>query len=129
MNTEATIQRIQDSLSDIFGCSEAPSGAVRVRTPLTYPDGTLVDLFLIARDDGAVVVTDYGETMGWLRMQSVKGLTRGQRRKIARVCQGLNVALAQGRITIIAQDGRALGGAVARVGQAAVLIAHVEINR
>ena len=128
MKSEAVVRGLQDSLSDIFECSETPSGSVRVRTPLTYPDGTLVDLFLIPRDDGAVVVTDYGDTIGWLRTQSAKGLTRGQNRKIARVCQGLNVARAQGRITVIAQDCRTLGEPVARVAQATVLISHIAFN-
>ena len=125
MNVEAIVQGLQDSLPDIFNCTETPSGSVRVRTRLTYPDGTLVDLFLMGRDDGAVVVTDYGDTIGWLRMQSARGLTRGQNRKIARVCQSLNVARTQNRVTVIARDCRALGDPVARVAQAAVLISHI----
>ena len=125
MNVEAIVQRLQDSLPDIFKCTQTPSGSVRVRTQLTYPDGTLIDLFLMGRDDGAVVVTDYGDTIGWLRMQSPKGLTRGRNRKIARVCQSLNVTRTQNRVTVMAQDRQALGGAVARVAQAAVLISHI----
>ena len=125
MNVKAIVQGLQDSLPDIFRCTETPSGSVRVRTRLTYPDGTLVDIFLMGRDDGAVVVTDYGDTIGWLRMRSARGLTRGQNRKIARVCQSLNVARAQNRVTVIAQDCRTLGEPVVRVAQAAVLISHI----
>lgn len=125
MNVEATLQGLQDSLPDIFTCTETPSGAVRVRTLLTYPDGTLIDLFLMGRDAGPVVVTDYGDTIGWLWKQSDRGLTRGQNRKIARVCQSLNVARAQNRITVLARDCQRLGDPVARVAQAAVLISHI----
>ncbi len=125
MNVEAIIRGLRTSLPDIFNCTEMPSGSVRVRTRLTYPDGTMVDLFLMGRDDGAVVVTDYGDTIGWLRMQSVRGLTRGQNRKIARVCQSLNVARTQNRVTVIARDSQALSEPVARVAQAAVLISHI----
>ena len=82
MNAETMALGLQDSLSGIFECSETPNGSVRVRTLLTHPDGDLVDLFLIPRDDGAVVVTDYGDTIGWLRTQSARGLTSGQNRKI-----------------------------------------------
>ena len=128
MNAEAMAPGLQDSLSGIFECSETPSGSVRVRTPLTHPDGTLVDLFLIARDDGAVVVTDNGDTIGWLRTQSAGGLTRGQNTKIAQVCQSLNVARAQNRVTVIAQDCRTLGDPVARVAQAAVLISYIAFS-
>ena len=125
MNVEAMVNGLHGSLSDIFKCTETPSGAVRIRTKLTYPDGTLIDLFLMGRDDGAVVVTDYGDTIGWLRMQSARGLTRGQNRKIARVCRSLDVARAQNRLTVIAQDRRSLGEPVARVAQATVLISHI----
>ena len=125
MNVEAIVQGLQDSLPDIFSCTETPSGSVRVRTLLTYPDGTLIDLFLMGRDDGAVVVTDYGDTIGWLRTQSARGLTRGQNRTIAQVCRSLNVARAQNRVTVIAKDRRTLGEPVARVAQAAVLISHI----
>ncbi|MDE2802613.1 MAG: hypothetical protein OXK21_07015 [Chloroflexota bacterium] len=125
MNVNSMIRGLQDSLPDIFSCTELPSGSVRVRTRLTHPDGTLVDVLLMGRADGAVVVTDYGDTIGWLRTQSVRGLTRGQNRKIARVCQSLNVARTQNRFTVIAKDCRALGDPVVRVAQAAVLISHI----
>ena len=62
MNAETMALGLQDSLSGIFECSKTPNGSVRVRTLLTHPDGDLVDLFLIPRDDGTVVVTDYGDT-------------------------------------------------------------------
>ncbi len=125
MNVEAIVRGMQDSLPDIFNCTAMPSGSVRVRTPLTYPGGTLVDVLLMGRDDGAVVVTDFGKTIRWLRVQSARGLTRGQNRKIAKVCQSLNVARTQNRITVIARDCRALGEPVIRVAQAAVLISHI----
>ena len=128
MNVEATIQGLQASLPDIFNCTRTPSGSVRVRTALTYPDGTLVDLFLMGRDNGPVFVTDFGKTIGWLRKQSARDLTRGQNRKIAKVCQSLNVARAQNRLTVMAKDCRALGGPVARVAQAAVLASHIGFN-
>lgn len=122
------VQELQSSLSNAFKCSNAPGGAVRVRTPLTYPDGTLIDLFLIPRDEGAVVVTDHGETTGWLQMRSGKGITRRQSGWIARICQSLEVSREQGRVLDIAKNHRSLGESVARVLQAAVLISHFEFN-
>ena len=70
MNSDAMVRGLQNSLSDFFECSEMPGGSVRVRTPLTHPDGTLVDLFLIPGDDQKIEVTDLGDTTGWLRTQS-----------------------------------------------------------
>ena len=125
MNSDAMVRGLQDSLSDIFECSEMPGGSVRVRTPLTHPDGTLVDLFLIPGDDRKVEVTDLGDTSGWIRTQSAGGLTASQNGRIARLCRNLNVTRVQGRITVVARDRRTLGESVARVAQAAVLISHI----
>ncbi len=128
MNAESLVLELQDSLSDAFKCSEAPGRAVRLRTPLTYPDGTLIDLFLIARDDGTAVVTDHGEATGWLEMRSGKGIARNQTERMACICQSLDVSRERGRVLDIAKDCRSLGESVARVVQAAVLISHVEFN-
>ena len=125
MNAETTATGLRDDLSDFFRCSEMPDGSVRVRTPLTYPDGTLIDLFLTYRDEGTVAVSDNGDAIGWLGLQSAAGLTRGQNMKVARVCRSLNVAKVDGRITAISQDRPTLGEQVGRVAQAAVLISHI----
>ena len=125
MNSDSMVRGLQKSLSDIFECSEMPGGSVRVRTPLTHPDGTLVDVFLIPGDDQKIVVTDLGDTIGWLRTQSAGGLTGSQDGRISRLCRSMNVERAQGRITVIARDSMTLGESVARVAQAAVLISHI----
>ena len=128
MNAETMAPGLQDKLSDIFECSETPGGSVRVRTPLTYPDGTLIDLFLIDGDDRTVVITDNGDTIGWLGLQSAMGLTRSQDMKIARVCESLNLERVESRITVISNDRRTLREPVARVAQAAVLISHIAFS-
>ena len=125
MNAETIAHGLHDDLPDIFKCSKTPGGSVRVRTPLTYPDGTVIDLFLIPGDDGTVVVTDNGDTIGWLGLQSATGVTRDQNTKIAKVCRSLNVTKVGSRITVVSQDRRTLGEQVARVAQASVLISHI----
>lgn len=125
MNSDSMVRGLKDSLSDIFECSEMPGGSVRVRTPLTHPDGTLVDVFLIPGDDQKIVVTDLGDTTGWLRTQSAGGLTGSRNGKVSRLCRSMNVERAQGRITVIARDSRTLAESVARVAQAAVLVSHI----
>ncbi len=121
MNAESTAT----GLPDFFRCSEMPDGSVRVRTPLTYPDGTLIDLFLIYRDDGTVAVSDNGDAIGWLGLQSAAGVTRDQNVKIVKVCRSLNVAKVGNRISAISQDRRTPGEQVAMVAQAAILISHI----
>ena len=59
-----------EMLPSRFECSLAPQKGVRVRTPLMYPDGGIVDVFVLERGNG-YIVTDFGDALGWLSMQSV----------------------------------------------------------
>ena len=96
MNSERLYHSIAGTLPDLFECSPAPQEGVRVRTPLMYPDGGIVDVFVL-ENDGQYRVTDFGETLGWLRMQSVTARpSPGQRRMIEDTCQTLGVELHRG---------------------------------
>ena len=90
---------IGESLPALFECTPAPREGVRVRTPLMYPDGGMVDVFVLERS-GRYSVTDFGETLGWLRMQSVS--TRRspkQNRMVEDTCQTLGVELHRGQLS------------------------------
>ena len=69
MNASELCAVIGQGLPPLFECSPAPQGAVRIRTPMMYPDGTIIDVFVL-REENGYLLTDYGETLGWLRMQS-----------------------------------------------------------
>lgn len=57
------------SLGALFDCS--PHGDYqRIRTPFLYPDGDSIDLFVKQTGD-IWTITDLGETLRWLRMQSL----------------------------------------------------------
>ncbi len=58
---------IAQTLGSLFTCAEV-NGCSRVRTPFLYPDGDVIDLF-ISDKAGAATITDFGETLRWLRMQ------------------------------------------------------------
>jgi len=61
-------ESIKDNIGALFKCSEI-NQYVRVRTPFLFPDGDVIDLF--AKQQGELVsLTDLGETVRWLRMQS-----------------------------------------------------------
>jgi hypothetical protein len=113
-------EAIAGQLGALFTCS--PHGQyVRVRTPFLYPDGDVVDLFI--RDEGArLVVSDLGESLRWLRNQTL-AMTRPprQRRLIEDIKLTNDVELFKGMlISRTAPDG--LADAVMRVGQAAVRV-------
>jgi hypothetical protein len=71
----------------------------RIQTPFLYPDGDVIDIFY--RDDGdAAMLTDLGETLGWLKMQTVtQRKSPKQRQLIADLCLNHNIELYRGMLT------------------------------
>ena len=114
-----------ESLSPLFECSPAPIEGVRVRTPMMYPDGGIVDVFVLERGD-AYAVTDFGEALGWLHLQSVsRSRTRRQQLLIEDVCQTLGVELFHGQLILRNSRTDELGDAVIRMAQAVVRVSDV----
>ena len=125
MNPSDLCQALRDNLPALFECSLAPQGAVRVRTPFMYPDGDTVDVFVEERDVG-YLVTDYGEAVGWLRMQSFSDkMTATQRRMVEDVCLTLNIELERGQLTLRDVPPSTLSEAVHSLGQAAVRVSDL----
>ena len=95
-----------------------------MQTPMMYPDGGLVDVFVIERD-GQYIITDYGEALGWVGMQSVRGqLSLKQRRLVDDVCLTLGVALYRGQV-VLRCTPETLGEGVQRLAQAVVRISDI----
>jgi hypothetical protein len=90
-----------------------------------YPDGGIVDVFVIERN-GQYIVTDHGEGLGWLGMQSVKGnFSPNQRNLIDDVCQTLGVQLNRGHLVLDCRTMVELGEAIHLVGQAVVRVSDI----
>ena len=125
MNPDDLCESLRDRLPTLFECTSAPHGSVRVRTPFMYPDGDIVDVFVEERG-GESVVTDYGESLGWLQMQSVRDqLTGNQRQMVEDVCLTLGVELDRGQLTLRCANASALSDAIHRLGQAAVRVSDL----
>ena len=62
MTADKLCATIGKTLPPRFECSPAPQEGVRVRTPLMYPDGDIVDVFVLKRDSG-YIVTDFGDAL------------------------------------------------------------------
>ena len=56
-------------LGELFTCVITERHA-KIRTPFLYPDGDNIDLF-VTEKDGSLVVSDLGETLRWLRSQTL----------------------------------------------------------
>lgn len=125
MNPDDLCKSLRGRLSALFECTSAPQGSVRVRTPFMYPDGDIVDVFVEERG-GKLVVTDYGESLGWLQMQSVRDhLTANQHQMVEDVCLTLGVELVHGQLTLRCANVSALGDAIHRLGLAAVRVSDI----
>lgn len=125
MNNDELCSAIGESLPPVFECTPAPHEGVRVRTPLMYPDGGMVDVFVLERN-GRYDIIDFGEALGSLRMQSVS--TRRspkQNRMVEDTCQTLGVELRRGQLMLRSDEADGLGEAVLRLAQAAVRVSDL----
>jgi hypothetical protein len=124
MNAEELCASLRFAGPPLFECSPAPRQGIRVRTPFLYPDGGVIDVFVLERD-GYVEVTDFGEALGWLRMQSIRGqLSPKQKRLIEDVCLTLGVELFRGQL-MRRVEGSRVSEAVVQVAQAALRVADL----
>ena len=118
-------EMIAAQLGALFQCSVTSRGHVRIRTPFYYPDGGLVDVFLVTHD-GQESITDFGEALGWLRSQSIRGRrTPKQDKLIQDVCLTQGVELFKGQIVSRLPGQALLARTVIRVSQAAVRMADL----
>lgn len=125
MNSVEICVSLRESLSPLFECSPAPIEGVRVRTPMMYPDGGIVDVFVLERGE-TYTITDFGDALGWLQLQSVsRSRSRRQLLLIDDVCQTLRVELFKGQLVIRGVNAEELGDAVIRLAQAVVRVSDV----
>ena len=129
MNRSELCTILAPSLPPRFVCSETRAEAgeegVRVRTPMLYPDGGVVDVFVLERGRG-YAVTDFGDALGWLWLQSIsQRRSARQDALIQDVCQTLSIDLVNDQLVVRGVTPAALGDAVLRVAQAAVRVSDL----
>lgn len=115
-------ESLESVLRKQFECSPVPGEQVQVQTPLLFPDGDMVDVFVLEQD-GRLVVTDYGDTLSWLSSQFWEpGFTDAEMRIAKEVCRSLGVEFNRGQLEINADSLADAADAVLSVAQAAVRI-------
>ena len=125
MNVHELCGAVGKSLPPLFVCSPAPQEGVRIRTPLLYPDGGLVDVFVLERSNG-YIITDHGDALGWLGLQSVsRRLSPKQNLLVQDVCQTLGLQLFHNQLVLRSVPNDSLGESVLRVAQAAVRVSDL----
>lgn len=117
-------RQIQENIGELFTCSEL-NGYIRIRTPYLYPDGDVIDLFL-SEKNGTYTLTDLGETLGWLKTQSLAPKrSPKQRQMIADVCLNHGVELFRGMLAVRLSSANDLAASLTRLSQAALRVADL----
>lgn len=125
MNPERVYHSIQQNLPKLFGYAQLSDTDVRVRTPLLYPDGGLIDVF-VYEQDGRLTVTDYGEALGWLGLQSASNIQTPRRKKLINdICMTLGIEFENEQLQFACERIAELGEAVHRLAQAIVRVSDI----
>ena len=128
MTPDLVCDSLRRTLPELFECLPTRRQAVRVHTPLMYPDGGVVDVFVLERN-GELIVTDHGDALGWLGMQSVSGkLTAHQRSLIGDVCGVQGVELNGGRLVARCDSLATVADAIHRVALAVVRVSDISFT-
>jgi hypothetical protein len=121
----APCELITQGLGALFTCALV-NGYTRVRTPFLYPDGDVIDLF-VSEHDGLFTITDLGETLRWLKMQSISGVRRSPRQQklIEDVALTHGLEVFRGMLVARARTADELSSVIVRVAQGALRVADI----
>ncbi|MCS6997459.1 MAG: DUF1828 domain-containing protein [Casimicrobiaceae bacterium] len=124
MNSLDLCADLQRGLGQLFTC--APQGEYqRIRTPYLYPDGDIIDLF-VKVDGDVVTVSDLGETLRWLRSQTLAPRrSPKQNALISDACVTHGVELYKGILLARCRAGESLADVVLRVAQACLRVSDL----
>lgn len=115
---------IAQSLGELFSCSSV-SGYSRIRTPFLYPDGDVIDLFY-KESQGVPTISDLGETLRWLRMQSLSPRrTQRQQKLIDDVCLTHGLELYKGMLIARIRPSDNFASTVMRLAQGVLRVADL----
>jgi hypothetical protein len=117
-------QIITRTIGEQFSCSTVKD-FVRIRTPYLYPDGDFIDLYLKKKEDG-YILTDLGETLRWLRMQTVsRKRTKKQEELIRDTLLTFNIHKYKGMLIRRFSKEEEMAAAVTDLSQAAFRISDI----
>ena len=124
MTVEELQKQLTSSLPPLFRCDDFGDDRFRVRTPLLFPDGAVVDVF-VARHNGIYTVTDHGDAVGWLwtRMGD-DNRTPKQREFIVDACRTLRIEQDGDELIVRNVQPGALADAILRIAQAELHVAE-----
>ena len=118
-------QTIRNGIAGLYNCEDGPNGSITILTPFVFPNGDLLDLS-VEQTSAGLVVSDLGETYGWLfRTSGIDNLTPARLRKIHEIENGTGVQFWHGNLRYECDDSGDLALGVHLVAQAALQIAEL----
>lgn len=116
---------LQSGLAALFEC--APAGErTRVRTPFLYPDGYYIDVFTRPLPNGGLDVSDLGETVRWLRMQSLSPRRSAKQQALVEdVALTHGVEFFKGQLVARCKEPSQATETILRVAQAALRVSDL----
>lgn len=122
--SHALCETLSKNLGALFSCVDV-NGFTRIRTPFLYPDGDVIDLF-VQNLNGAMTITDLGETLRWLRSQSIAPRrTPKQTKLIEDVCLNHGLEFYKGMLLARVKSDDNLASIAMRVAQGALRVADI----
>lgn len=124
MTSREICAELNNELSALYSCFEQGEFN-KIRTPFLYPDGDVIDIFC-KQNERSTTVTDLGESVRWLRMQTTAPKRSIKQNKlIDDVCKTQGVELFKGMLQTRCREDESLADAVTRVSQAAIRVSDL----
>jgi hypothetical protein len=121
---QTACEQLAGQIGELFVCSPLKK-YTRIRTPYLYPDGDVIDIYL-KEQNGESTLTDLGETLRWLRMQTAATQrSPKQRQLIEYACMTHGVELFKGMLMLRLARTENLAAAITRLSQAALRVADI----
>lgn len=122
---ESLCSEIAAQVGSLFSCAESGE-FVRIRTPFLYPDGDVVDIFAKNGGSSLLTLTDLGETLRWLRLQTLANRRSPKQNKLIEdVALTHGIEIYRGMLTARVRTAEELGATVMRLAQAAVRVSDL----
>lgn len=116
------IDSLAGDLAGMFELEPFSETKLRVQTPLRFPDGDTVDVFVL-EEEGRLFVTDYGDTFDWLDSQFWEdGLADAEVRIVKGVCVSFGVEFKHGQLEKAVKSADKLADEILALAQASVRI-------
>ncbi|ALB42397.1 MULTISPECIES: DUF1828 domain-containing protein [Nostocales] len=115
-------EKINQTIGGLFACSPV-NEFVQISTPFILPDGSVIDLFLKEKEE-SYVLTDLGETFGWLYLQTAAySLSKNQEIIIKDIVITHGIEQFNGMLITRLKKDDNLADAVLRLSQAIIRVA------